>query len=112
MFYHFSSFCKVFVDRCYLPLLSFLFFAFFLFSFVSFASCINITENDLKFLPNGDACDKVNDGMLTIYDNANVSSVGAYSKNNLSALISGKNGGGYSMHFTFDRDDDVNLVGE
>ena len=111
MFCYIFLFSKIFVDRCYLLFLSFLFSAFFLFSFGSFASCINITENDLEFLPSGDNCDRSNNGALIMYDNSNVASVDSDNKNDLSSLISGKNDGGYSMHFTFDRDN-IDLVGE
>lgn len=87
----------------------FLSFVFTFFSFIFnpvFASCISLSDVNIKFLPNSRDCTtSPSDRFLTFYNN---SDIGSYSDstNDLGFMISGKNDGGYSIYFTFDRGGD------
>ena len=79
------------------------------FSTTSFASCLKLSDNDIDFLPQAGSCtDKANDGVVTLYNNSNIGNIGD-KRNNLNSLIAGRNDGGYSIHFTFDRDNSATL---
>ena len=82
------------------------------FSTTSFASCLKLSDNDIDFLPQAGSCtDKANDGVVTLYNNSNIGNIGD-KRNNLNSLIAGRNNGGYSIHFTFDRDNSAALSGD
>ena len=80
------------------------------FSFSSFASCIKIKDDKFVFLPPDDTIctDKETGGILKLYSNPDSS----VSDNKLDTIIEGRSGNGYSMHFTFDRDESDNLSGD
>ena len=80
------------------------------FSFSSFASCIKIKDDKFVFLPPDDTIctDKATGGILKLYSNPDSSA----SDNKLDTIIEGRSDTGYSMHFTFDRDESDNLSGD
>ncbi len=80
------------------------------FSFSSFASCIKIEDDKFVFLPPDDTIctDKATGGILKLYSNPDSSA----SDNKLDTIIEGRSGNGYSMHFTFDRDESDNFSGD
>ncbi len=80
------------------------------FSFSSFASCIKIEDDKFVFLPPDDTIctDKATGGILKLYSNPDSSA----SDNKLDTIIEGRSDTGYSIHFTFDRDESDNLSGD
>jgi surface protein len=64
----------------------------------------------VKFLANGEGdCVDNSNSYLSIYNNNNISSNNE-SKNNLKSLLSGHNDLGYTIHFSFDRNNDIALA--
>jgi surface protein len=88
----------------------FIVFSLFLISSPALANnCIEMADLGVKFLANneGDCTDNSN-SYLSIYNNKNISSNNE-SKNNLKSLLSGHNDLGYTIQFSFDRNNDIAL---
>jgi hypothetical protein len=57
----------------------------------SFASCIKVNDADIEFLPTSDDCNNSTDGILTLYNNSNLSNINPKARNDLNSLIEGNN---------------------